>query len=60
MQAVIVEERSQPHLHQQYSAKLITLVINHNFQAFLESLCKSNMKGIRINKKEKAWNINSF
>jgi len=53
MQAVTMEEHSQPHLHQQYSAKLLTFVVNHNFQAILESLRMSSVKDIGINKKMK-------
>lgn len=50
MPTVITEERSQPHLHQQHPAKLFTFVINGNFQAILESLCMTSVKGIKINK----------
>lgn len=56
MKAVIMEEHSQLHLHQHYSAKLFIFAIIHNFQDILESLCTNTVKDT-IKKKKMIYNI---
>lgn len=45
-----MEEQSQLHLHQHYSAKLFIFAIIHNFQDILESLCTNTVKDTKIKK----------